>query len=233
MSGNWDEQEQLFDLLADGELDEERRRQLLKQLDHVPDGWRRCALAFLQHQAYREAARRALDALRNPAEPGGKNLAAARRSLWRRQTPWVYWVSLAASVMVGFGLALVADRLFPNRAALPTVAQAPISESEQRIPVAREQDGVPWDTVTVVMGDPASRQTRAFEVPVFSGESLNASTLAALPSVVPGEVLEALKLRGHRYERRREFWPAKMNDGTDFVIPVETILVNPDSATYY
>jgi hypothetical protein len=44
-----------FDLLVDGELSEEKRRELLSRLDDEPTGWRRCALAFLQAQSWREA----------------------------------------------------------------------------------------------------------------------------------------------------------------------------------
>ena len=45
----------MFDLLVDGELSPERRRQLLAHLDSEPDGWKRCALAFLEAQSFRES----------------------------------------------------------------------------------------------------------------------------------------------------------------------------------
>ena len=38
------DEDRLFDLLVDGELDEARRRELLAKLDHTPGGWRSCAL---------------------------------------------------------------------------------------------------------------------------------------------------------------------------------------------
>ena len=49
--------EDLFrlELLADGELDEESRRTLLSRLDQTSDGWRRCALAFLEAQCLGES----------------------------------------------------------------------------------------------------------------------------------------------------------------------------------
>ena len=43
-----------FDLLVDGELPEPQRRRLLSELDHVPGGWRRCALAFLEAQSWKQ-----------------------------------------------------------------------------------------------------------------------------------------------------------------------------------
>jgi hypothetical protein len=40
---------------VDGELPDAERRALLLRLDTEPDGWRRCALAFLEAQNWREA----------------------------------------------------------------------------------------------------------------------------------------------------------------------------------
>jgi hypothetical protein len=44
-----------LDRLVDGELDEPSRAALLRALDRQPDGWKRCALTFLEAQAWREA----------------------------------------------------------------------------------------------------------------------------------------------------------------------------------
>jgi hypothetical protein len=44
-----------FDRLADGELSEQERRELLSGLDDEPGGWRRCALAFLEAQCWRQS----------------------------------------------------------------------------------------------------------------------------------------------------------------------------------
>ena len=38
--------------LVDGELKSAERAKLLKQLESQPDGWRDCALAFLEDQAW-------------------------------------------------------------------------------------------------------------------------------------------------------------------------------------
>ena len=43
---------EIFDRLVDGELTADERRALLASLDSRPDGWRRCALAFLEAQAW-------------------------------------------------------------------------------------------------------------------------------------------------------------------------------------
>jgi hypothetical protein len=47
--------DRLIDRLVDGALSESERRALLQRLDAEPDGWRRCALAFLESQAWHQA----------------------------------------------------------------------------------------------------------------------------------------------------------------------------------
>ena len=45
--------DRLLDQLVDDELDESSRRKLLESLDNEPQGWRRCASAFLEAQSWR------------------------------------------------------------------------------------------------------------------------------------------------------------------------------------
>jgi len=44
-----------FDRLVDGEMSDTERRHFLASLDDEPGGWRRCAMAFLEDQAWRES----------------------------------------------------------------------------------------------------------------------------------------------------------------------------------
>jgi hypothetical protein len=46
--------DRLIDRLVDGELAEAQRRELLARLESEPDGWRSCALAFLEAQSWRD-----------------------------------------------------------------------------------------------------------------------------------------------------------------------------------
>jgi len=67
-----------IDRLVDGQLTEPQRRRLLTRLDHQPDGWRRCALAFLEAQSWREA----LGPMVRPESP--VSVAPATRPVARR-----------------------------------------------------------------------------------------------------------------------------------------------------
>jgi hypothetical protein len=63
---------QILDRLVDGELAETERREVLQTLERQPDGWRQCALAFLEAQSWGEAltqlARHPEEAARAPTE---------------------------------------------------------------------------------------------------------------------------------------------------------------------
>src|SRR5207248_9374700 len=48
-------EERLLDRLVDGELSDAEQRALLQRFENEPANWRRCALAFLEAQTWREA----------------------------------------------------------------------------------------------------------------------------------------------------------------------------------
>ena len=84
-----------LDRLVDGEMDEPSRAALLRALDRQPAGWKRCALAFLEAQAWGEALPATPAAHAAPAKSGSP-LPAIRRVL-----------AVAAAVAVAFGAGFV------------------------------------------------------------------------------------------------------------------------------
>jgi hypothetical protein len=71
---------QVLDRLVDGEMPEAERRRVLSRLDRVPDGWRACALAFLESQCWREGMRGLAAASGAAAKPAVRPAAAAERA---------------------------------------------------------------------------------------------------------------------------------------------------------
>ncbi len=112
----------LFDRLVDGALSEAQRRELLAGLDSRPDGWRQCALAFLEAQSWgdelgrmvrdpsgaREPSRAAAIGAVRPTrvEPTGKPIPRFRR--WQRP------LMMAASFLVTFSLGMGLQQWWPN-----------------------------------------------------------------------------------------------------------------------
>jgi len=107
-----------FDLLADGELSEAERRELLSAIEDEPGGWRRCALAFLEGQCWRrelgavrkETAERPAGAVSVSvdaafADDPAPSVAAGRRSTWLLHTtgtPLAMAASFLASMALGW-----------------------------------------------------------------------------------------------------------------------------------
>jgi hypothetical protein len=113
----------LLDRLVDGELPEVERRELLLRLEAEPGGWRRCALAFLEAQCWR-------DVLTRPAVAAGPMAQATplgkRRSFWR---PVLLRTAVAASLVVAFALGWAV-----RNPPAPTVIESPVASSEPRSP---------------------------------------------------------------------------------------------------
>lgn len=87
-----------LDRLVDGELNQRDRAALLRALDREPDGWRRCAVAFLEAQAWRQAAAEGTVDELTPTAPARRVSASpARRGGFARQA-----FAVAAALMIAF-----------------------------------------------------------------------------------------------------------------------------------
>lgn len=111
-----------IDRLVDDELSQAERRAIIERLERLPDGWRRCALAFLEAQCWRRAIAPE-EPCESAATPGagltveGAPLAAETRVAPRRPTitrrqpsspsasrPLRTALAMAASFLVAFAL---------------------------------------------------------------------------------------------------------------------------------
>src|SRR5436853_3190476 len=90
-----------LDRLVDGSLPEAQRRELLAWLESEPDGWRRCALAFLEAQTWREAFAPVAVAASIGATTAAKT---SPRVPVRPDRGWARWTALAACVFASFAL---------------------------------------------------------------------------------------------------------------------------------
>jgi hypothetical protein len=93
--------DRLIDRLVDGELPEIERRDVLRRLDMDPNGWRRCALAFLEGQSWREALAPHLDQAQPRPAALRADASLRRPNRWRRPTRWA---GLAATIAAAFAL---------------------------------------------------------------------------------------------------------------------------------
>ncbi|HVX60965.1 MAG TPA: hypothetical protein VHC19_10195 [Pirellulales bacterium] len=124
------DQEHLLDLLVDGELDEANRRELLMWCQRDPEGWRQCALAFLEAQSWSRQLRDVGGAASLPTQtappsdnpqaagsqtrsaqaviPASRDPLVQRTGLMQSWKPFIGPLAMAASFLAAFGLGLLA-----------------------------------------------------------------------------------------------------------------------------
>jgi len=117
--------DRLIDRLVDEELSELERRELLLRLESEPDGWRRCALAFLEAQTWQES----LSPLAGQAADLRPSAAVAERPRARptsRVSP-THLTALAACLAAAFALGWVWHRNSGERARQAAMTTAELS----------------------------------------------------------------------------------------------------------
>src|SRR6266404_1082429 len=176
---------QVFDRLVDGELADGERREMLAALDRLPDGWRQCALAFLEAQTWgqtlTEFVRQPADAaapagaagtavaLRPDGPDGDGNVLAgsdepadgeaARHGRWRTL------IAIAGSFLVTFSLGMYAQRyLHPSSSAGEASALTGLSPSippgSSAQPPASVAGGFQTQFVDILLTSPDGHQQR-------------------------------------------------------------------------
>jgi anti-sigma factor RsiW len=236
-----------FDRLVDGELSETERGELLARLDDEPNGWRRCALAFLEAQCWKESFRGLeIEAAKQTQNAGApeitprpdKSAILRSRRLARLQTA----SAMAACLM----LALLIGSLLPRDQVAPTTASTnatgggqatqlasnhpeptpePLGQSADRQLAATHQavspDG-PWRMVAVTPSD-GQNKAQVMHLPAMERQNIDEAWLQKMPSAIPEDVLQALNRTGHQVQQRREVIPVPMKDGRRLMVPVDQV----------
>jgi hypothetical protein len=210
--------DRLIDRLVDGELPEDERRALLLRLEAEPDGWRRCALAFLEAQAWRHS----LGGLAREVsgtKPTGVILSlpeTPRRLLAPRLAAWA--AGLLAAFALGWTTAGSSRPHTPQVADLPSPVPSPPSRGpeSQKPPTAVAHQEVARPEAAP-RPDPAP--AKALAVPGPSGRPAGPSTPA-----VPAYVRSLLERRGYLVEERRGM-VIGVSGGRRVVIPAEKVKI--------
>jgi hypothetical protein len=245
MSSHFPNNDDCFDRLVDGELSEPERRELLTSLDQEPDGWRRCALAFLEAQSWKEgigallrpaAARCATAGLSSSADG---TVGQANRGVHT----WKHFfrnyagtaLAVAASFLLAFGLAnywygMQGDRSLGKGTDLVNVnsggSQLPVTSG----PSPLAPDSSSWQMV----GLPATGDGNgAMIIPAAQRDRLDDQWMKNLPPAMPENVLRAFERTGHRVERQHNLVPMQMDDGRVLIVPVEQMEIQPTKRQVY
>lgn len=222
-----------LDLLVDGELSPAARRDLLARLDSIPGGWRRCALAFLEAQSWRED----FGAISRPPERRPMSPPAQPVRHLRTLHSLGTVAAMAASFLLALGLSFLVRNGWPSAASLETpgpVAAVDKTNEAPALPAPAAEEampsrpsnwnltGGPWETVTL----PVSNGADPLELPATERETFDERWWNHLPSAIPHEMLQALEQSGHQVDLRRRLMPFPMKDGRQLVVPVDQVDVH-------
>ena len=240
-----------LDRLVDGELSPVRQRELLLRLEQLEQGWKRCALAFLEAQAWQhELQNFSGDEPEAPDQPAASRASATDSAEARpseatanRRPGWLLTVlSMAACFAIAFGLGWGVQRgqhpdpaqfAGPNATSPqtgdPVVASVPSRGAADRRPlhevqlVGPAEAAVPrWGHVRLLVNRDGTWQP--LDLPAVDGVDAD-RWLAAQPSAVPSDWREDLQRQGHTVQTQRELVPVDLGDGRQLVVPVENVEV--------
>ena len=224
-----------LDRLVDDELNEMERHELLANLETHPDGWRSCALAFLESQCWRKELGSLLaNIVGEPsAEPGLQERSILPKRQWTRRV--VNAVAMAASFLIAVWLGWViqdtrnnAGPIVPDRAELAqsVPASEPVDSVRPSTSDARQRPVSPtgpWQMVTLSAGGRDDQSGQTIDLPACEQHRLDSRWPNSLPPALPLELVESLERAGYRVRRHRELIPMEMEDGRRLVVPVEQV----------
>jgi hypothetical protein len=204
-----------IDRLVGGELADADRRELLIQLDNDPDGWRRCALAFLEDQAWRSAvAGDGVPSSRTGPIPANHPPVPRRRISLRR-------LSMAATVLAAtFAAGLVLGGASRGGGSAEVAPAGVIAKHPSILPRSAEPiREVGW----INLVDQSSGESPPRRVPILSGPGLDDHWLTQQPSSVPEYVRAQWERQGYQIEEHRRLVSVLLEDGRRVSIPVDEV----------
>jgi hypothetical protein len=221
----------LFDRLVDGALSADERRALLESLDSRPQGWRRCALAFLEAQSWRSelgAVVTTSNSMAGPAKAVAPSQVPKRRTIWAAAE----WFAVAAALMLAFklgGWQRNSGVPFATNSANPSdqVANAPPA-----VGTAAPSGAKPGDAINLWVRDDGG-QLKRVRVPLVDANSLDRQYGTIFQTGVPDDVRNRLKDEGYAVQSKRQYAPMWLDNGRPMVVPVEDTKIVPVSNKVY
>ena len=223
-----------LDRLVDGELSADERRELLLSLDARENGWRRCALAFLESQTWGQELKQLVRPTSSP-EVSRPSASQSGRS--------VKWLAVAAGLLLAFTIGMgLGERVFRiGPRATPAIEQLAGDSPDARIvdpshPISPDRPidakvNRP-DMLTVWVQD-ENGQPRPLGVPLVDAETVDRQLGVGFRPGVPQHVRSRLREQGYQVETKRRYAPLWIEQGQPVVFPVEDTRIVPVSREVY
>jgi hypothetical protein len=209
-----------IDRLVAGELDDPERRGLLLALENDPDGWRRCALAFLEDQTWRHAF------AHDGTMPSRSEAAIVAPVFSLRGRHWIRRGAIAASIIAStFAAGFAAGG---SSRAVPRVEVAKVDRPKAVEPKAEEIKAVPQaeqvrEVGSIDLVDGSGGESPPRRIPILAGPGINERWLREQPPSVPDYVRARWERQGYQVEERRKLVSVTLEDGRRVSIPVDEV----------
>ena len=234
--------------LVDGELSGAERIAVIKRLENQPDGWRDCALAFIEDGAWQQAmaagtqtvvaqdsrvlAGGMAPAVRTSSAEDGLTHGSAHGDAGKKPTwtknGWATWIAMAAAILLGFAFGTWSRPNDSNTNGSAAGLAGPLeSGSGGAVDVAVEKVAATAEADNSIRG----RQP-GFEFAPGDGAPGDSRLVLDREfwrheSSVPNHLRKKLESLGARIERERGLMPLQTNDGREWVVPYEDVRVVP------
>jgi hypothetical protein len=239
----------LLDRIVDGELSALELRTVIRALEREPDGWKRCATAFLEAQALSESLRALGRTQKDEALLQNLRLQTGGNKSRPRHDGLRHAVA-AGIVMASFAIGWLAHGPRPagptqDLVAAHTVANQtqPLNEladselrslsNEARADAVSEfRDGrdeqtpeAPNRAITAVARIRFGAGDSPAEVPVLAGPGITEEWLSRQPPPVSAHGQVVLERQGYQVDQRRQFLTTTLADGRRVAVPVDHVRI--------
>jgi hypothetical protein len=227
--------QQLLDLLIDGELSDEQERDVIARLEESPDGWRRCALAFLENRCWQRVAQ----AVTQPCSGDLQAAVIRPAGATRRTQPWAWALLMAAIFLVAFGIGTFL-RPIGHNASRPEIARpgAPALPASPTLAQDNNARRPPGDQGVESAGDLYLGNLKLvndagseIDVPVYDWDQHMVEELMYHSQPLPPELVPRLKR--HQVRSSQSYVPVQLQDGRTVVVPVQEVDITRVGGTAY
>ncbi len=216
--------DRLLDRLVDGELSPQEYREVLSQLDQMPNGWRRCAHAFLESQALGQSLPLVMQTTESRpqtelAPTAEKSSPSGTASFRRMET----LAAMAASVAIAFGLGMYISG--DNSPTVDGPGSGPrIADNNPQLPPES-----PLHTVAkpqfVYVNQWDGKQGGGMPIAIDTSKQYDPEAKLDTSWGMSPEQLQKLKDSGQSFQTKNRLIPVSLEDGQRVVVPVQDVIV--------
>jgi hypothetical protein len=236
-----------IDRIVDGELTPAELRAAIDRLDHEPDAWKRCALAFLEAQCWRESLQAIGQPSRLPVDARTSSVSLATAPSTRRPAIWLRRATLAATVAASFVLGWAAQTwrplIDPDRDSPAMARNLTVQPAQESATSSLDEPPLPARTVSDSPGEDRSppnpteivrevatllirSETAQTEVPILAGPGIDSEWIKNQPPPISEHEQVVFQRHGYQVDQRRRLISGTLSDGRRVTVPIDHVQIH-------